>query len=334
MFRTDFFLIVLKKYEETNRSRTSLLSYKRDSAIKKEMNTPAQRFAHGLKIFAMLAITQTGFWFTPIASGNGLGNTTKGFTPTREMHPADWSNPEELDRTWKSALFRIPDGNEVIAGTVTDLSSVELSSGQKRLPTIIYLHGCSGIWSGTYTRMDVFAQSGFAVIAPASFARKKYPKSCDPVKKIGGLYRAVLKMRQLDALHAIREARKLSWVDPDNIFLMGFSEGGIVSATLSIESGQSVRARVIEGWTCRAGWPEYRGLNRAAGEPILTLVAAGDPWFQNYWTKGNCTKFINTENGSRSVVYDTGPLQYKHSLLDSRGVQHLVIEFLRTHIVQ
>ena len=106
--------------------------------------------------------------------------------------------------------------------------------------------------------MDVFAQSGFAVIAPASFARKKYPKSCDPVKKIGGLYRAVLKMRQLDALHAIREARKLSWVDPDNIFLMGFSEGGIVSATLSIESGQSVRARVIEGWTCRAGWPEYQ----------------------------------------------------------------------------
>ena len=125
MFRTDFFLIVLKKYEETNRSRTSLLSYKRDSAIKKEMNTPAQHFAHGLKIFAMLAITQTGFWFTPIASGNGLGNTTKGFTPTREMHPADWSNPEELDRTWKWRFSGF---------------QMEMRSSRARLPTFPLLN--------------------------------------------------------------------------------------------------------------------------------------------------------------------------------------------------
>ena len=32
-------------------------------------------------------------------------------------------------------------------------------------------------------------------------------------------------MRQLDALHAIREARKLKWVDPDNIFLVTDSDG-------------------------------------------------------------------------------------------------------------
>ena len=291
-------------------------------------------FSLCLRICAIIVIAQTGLWFPAAVSSNGLDNTTKEFTSTGEMIPADWSDPEELDRTWKSAIIRIPDEHQVIAGVLTDLSSVELSSGSKRLPTVIYLHGCGGIWSGTYTRMDVFKRNGFAVIAPVSFARNKYPKSCDPVKKIGGFYRAVLKMRQLDALHAIRETRKLNWVDPNNIFLVGFSEGGIVSATLSTESGQPLRARVIEGWTCRAGWPEYRGLNAAAIEPMLTLVAEGDPWFQNYWTKGDCTKFINTENGSQSVVYDTGPLRYRHSLLDSVDVQQLVVGFLQAHVVE
>ena len=115
---------------------------------------------------------------------------------------------------------------------------------------------------------------------------------------------------------------------------MGFSEGAIVTATLSAELDQPLRARVIEGWTCHAGWSEYRGLNRTINEPVLTLVAEGDPWFQNYWTKGDCTEFINKENGSRSVVYDQGPLRYKHSLLDSGVVQQVVISFLQAHLVE
>ena len=120
---------------------------------------------------------------------------------------------------------------------------------------------------------------------------------------VGGFYRGVLKMRQLDALHAIREARKLNWVDPDNIFLVGFSEGAIVSATLSADSDQPLRARVVEGWTCHAGWSEYRGLNSTINEPVLTLVAKGDPWFQNYWTKGDCTEFSKKEDGSKIIIH-------------------------------
>ena len=291
-------------------------------------------FLFGLKICGIALIVQTGLWFPTAVSSNDLNNSTKEFTATGEMIPADWADPEELDRTWRAALIRLPDKHQDIGGVLTDLSSIKVSPEFKRLPTIIYLHGCGGIWPGTHARMDAFQRNGFAVITPVSFARKKYPKSCDPVKEVGGFYRDVLKMRQLDALHAIREARRLNWVDPNNIFLVGFSEGAIVSATLSTESDQPLRARVIEGWTCHAGWPEYRGLNRAAIEPVLTLVAEGDPWFQNYWTKGDCTEFINKENGSRSVVYDQAPLRYKHSLLHNEDVQQLVIAFLQAHLVE
>ncbi|MED5534425.1 MAG: dienelactone hydrolase family protein [Pseudomonadota bacterium] len=294
------------------------------------------RVVKSFSLFAgVVALSVCGAIWPPIAvSGNDMNNSNKEFTATEKMNPADWADPEELDRTWRAALIRLPEKHQEIPSDLTDPSSVKVSPELKRLPTIIYLHGCGGIWSGTHARMDAFQRSGFAVIAPVSFARNKYPQSCDPVIKVGGFYRGVLKMRQLDALHAIQEARKLKWVDPENIFLVGFSEGAIVSATLSAEPDQPLRARVVEGWTCHAGWSEYRGLNPTINEPVLTLVAEGDPWFQNYWTKGDCTEFINKENGSRSVVYAQGPLRYEHSLLDSGIVQQLVISFLQAHLAE
>ena len=135
------------------------------------------------------------------------------------MYPTDWSNSDELQRTWEAALVRIPTNHQVFAGQISDLSLKALLLKAK-LPTIIYLHGCSGVWWGTYIRLDFFAENGFAVIAPASFARAKYPKSCEPATKKAGLYRDILKMRQYDALHAITNAKQLDWVDSKNIFLL------------------------------------------------------------------------------------------------------------------
>jgi dienelactone hydrolase len=63
-------------------------------------------------------------------------------------------------------------------------------------------------------------------------------------------------MRQYDALNAIKNAKQLDWVDARNIFLVGFSEGGITSATVSTDFDSGINARVIEGWACHAGWSE------------------------------------------------------------------------------
>ena len=268
-----------------------------------------------------------------LASGNGLNNQTKQFTPNSMMSAIDWSSPDELGRTWQASLVRLPHNHKVFAGQISDLPPEGLSV-EKQLPTVIYLHGCSGIWWGTYIRLDFFAENGFAVIAPASFARAKYPKSCDPATKRAGLYRETLKMRQYDALNAIKNAKQLDWVDARNIFLVGFSEGGITSATVSTDLDSGVNARVIEGWTCHAEWSEYRGINASSSEPVLALVADQDPWFQNPWTRGSCGRYMNSDNGSRSVVYSTGPLMSKHSLLDDPDVQNLVLEFLQAHRVE
>ena len=124
----------------------------------------------------------------------------------------------------------------------------------------------------------------------------------------------------------------MPWVDGDNVFLMGLSQGGITTATFFSESPEkSLRARVVEGWTCHAGWPEYSGVSAPDDEPVLTLVGSKDPWFQNRRTKGDCTKFINPSNGSKSVVYSSGYISTRHELLESTEVQDTVLEFLEQH---
>ena len=132
-------------------------------------------------------------------TGSGLHNSTKAFTPPSEMKRADWSDPAELERAWLAARVRIPDPD----GGYVSTTMKELNGRSRDIagtwPTVIYLHGCTGAWSGTYTRINFLARNGYAVIAPVSFARQKYPRSCNPERHQGGLYRATLYMRQNDA---------------------------------------------------------------------------------------------------------------------------------------
>ena len=106
------------------------------------------------------------------------------------------------------------------------------------------------------------------------------------------------------------------------------SQGGITTATLE-ETGRPVNARVIEGWGCHAGWSEYKGLNAAPGQPVLSLVAARDPWFRADYLQGDCGAFVADpeSSGSRSVVFDSS----RHELLELSEARHIVKAFLARH---
>ena len=249
----------------------------------------------------------------------------KGGTSHAEMRPSDWSDPDELKRTWDGAKVRIPLDTGIIKASMKNLK--EIPAGRK-FPTVIYMHGCNGFWTGTDRRVDFIAKLKFAVIAPDSFARNKAPTSCEPLKHRGGMYRPTLIMRQNEAAYAIREARNLPWVDSKNIFLMGLSQGGITTATFS---GEPVKARIIEGWGCHAGWPEYHGLNAPVNEPVLSLVGDKDPWFQNPVLQGDCGEFMSND-ASQSVVFKSGSLRYRHELLEYPKVKDVVQKFLEANL--
>ena len=167
-------------------------------------------------------------------------NSSRTFTDNSEMFEKDFLSPDELNLPWINALVRIPKND----GGVFRSSIRELDNNEKILKnkykTIIYLHGCAGHWSGTAKRIDFFAKNGYAVIAPPSLARKKYAQSCDTTKSRGGMYRKVLKIRQIDAEYAVLRAKKLNWTDSDNIFLVGLSEGGITTATYNPENPKQI----------------------------------------------------------------------------------------------
>lgn len=270
----------------------------------------------------------------PQVRADGLNNTTKTFTEPNDISPSDWSDPKELERTWQAALVQIPDGTgrSIKTGIVQLMS--KLRGSLKKYPTVIQLHGCGGLWSGTERRADFLANNGFLVIAPASFARTKYAKSCDIQTRAAGLYRAVLNMRQNDAAYAIAKTRQLPFVDQNNVFLSGHSEGAVVAATFKAKNPKhKVKARVVESWTCTAlGWNEYNGVQAPKTEPVLTLLAGQDPWFQNFVTRGDCARHLSKTNGSRSLVYRDAPLSRRHSLLNYEQPQQDVLKFLKAQL--
>lgn len=261
---------------------------------------------------------------------DGLHNTTKRFTPAAAMRQSDWSDPAELARPWGAALVRVPTGE----GRSKRLTTSELlrwrpKTGAKH-PVVVYMHGCSGIWSGTRARVKLMADLGFVVIAPASFARRKYARSCNSEAHRGSLYRGALPLRQFDAEHALVRLRALPFVDHERIVLMGFSEGAIVAATYRArQSAGHITHRVIEGWTCHAGWPEYDGLNAARNEPVLALLGANDPWFRRPALKGHCGTRMSRRNDSRSVVFTSPALARQHALLEHRQPRAELLNWLR-----
>ena len=258
-------------------------------------------------------------------------NSQKIFTKNSNMQTKHFNEESEIKLTWDNALLRVPRANgEIFSSTIKDLQGDE-EFLKNKFKTIIYLHGCSGLWKGTALRLDFFAKNGYAVIAPASMARKKYPQSCDPDIKRGGLYRDILKIRQIDALNAVLNAKALSWTDNNNIFLVGLSEGAITTATyLPKNIASSVNGRIIEGWTCNAGWDEYRGINSPYNEPMMSLVAKFDPWFQIDVLKGDCGKYLNKNPLSKSIVVDDPILSKGHGLLHDQNIQKTTLEFLKS----
>jgi dienelactone hydrolase len=262
----------------------------------------------------------------------GISTPHRTFTSVEDMQPSDWHSPDELDRAWQQSVVRIPHEKSISQTSMRDIEAKHFP--EIALPVIIYLHGCTGHIAGSIQRMEWLAKHGFIVIGPDSLARKKYPQSCDPYSFRGGLYRETLIMRQQDALYAVKQARSLDWVDADNIFIVGHSEGGITAATMTSDSDEHrVNARVIEGWTCHAvGWEEYSGIKAPKSEPVMTLVGEKDPWFQSEYTRGDCTSFIDKSNGSQSIVISEGHLAHKHDLLLDQELQIKVIAFLRKHM--
>ena len=253
------------------------------------------------------------------------------------------NDPNELSRALDKAIVGIPltyselpappeteailkiIGDEFVIGVMKDMAH-DLGNipSRMKIPLVIYMHGCDGLTGQEREDIHFIVRNNYAVIAPDSFARKFRPKSCDPYTYTGGLFRGVLSFRLAEARHAHELAKTLPWVDKQNIFMMGFSEGGITTARY--DRG-GLAGKIILGWTCNSGWPEYAGITGPRDEPILAVVASNDPWFTHTSTMGDCGDFMLFRSNSESVVIDT----YSHAIQALPEVRERILQFLEVN---
>jgi len=228
----------------------------------------------------------------------------------------------DLERTWDRATVVVP----AIGGRPIRFARIgDGEIGRRRLPTVIYLHGCTGLGDREFLKR--LAAAGYAVIAPDSFARGYRPLQCDPKNKTGGYNLFVYEFRLAEVAFALQRVAELEWVDRNNLFLIGSSEGGVAAA---LYRGDEFNARVIAQWTCN-GAPIVRGLGAPAGEPVLAIVHRGDPWYRPGRTRGqdgDCGQFMGDRPSSRSIVLSGSGA---HNVFTEPGNVATVVAFLERH---
>jgi dienelactone hydrolase len=233
----------------------------------------------------------------------------------------------ELDRTWRSAMVFAPAGNSAGYERLETAALETYLEGQKSRPAalILYAHGCDGLSEISKETGRFLARAGYVLVAPDSFARMTKPMSCDPTRRIGGLHRDVLRWRQDELRYADDRIATITGLRDVRVVLMGHSEGAIVVATVT---NAPAAARIVEGWTCHAGWPEYQGSAAPVGQPVLALVGESDPWFEASVLHGDCGAYLKGPR-QRSLVYRAPNYQAaQHWLSSDPAAQVAILDFL------
>lgn len=155
-----------------------------------------------------------------------------------------------------------------------------------KVPVVLYLHGCAGIGSQGLTYRKLLLKQGYAVFMPDSFARGRLKCGQE-----GPLSQRV-EMRTGEVTNALKELKKLSWVDQHRIILMGFSEGG---NTVDNWSRPGFEAEIILSSACTL--TDTGSPNAPKNVPVLAIVGANDDY-----RPGQSCKITRTIGGSRSIV--------------------------------
>ncbi len=237
----------------------------------------------------------------------------------------------DIQRTWREALVVLPPvqgaDTPLVARQSRDAVArhVQRFPRGTRFPTVVFLHGCTGI--GNLPFLEELARQGYAVVAPDSFARRYRPLQCDPETSRGGQNLFIYDFRAAELTYALERLQEQPWVDLDNLFLIGASEGAVTAALFR---GDVFNARVIAQWTC-TGAPLVAGIGAPRRTPILAIVREDDPYYAAANTpgqQGHCGVHMVERAESRSLVVQAGAGDTAHDVLSDPGAVAVIFEFL------
>lgn len=197
----------------------------------------------------------------------------------------------DVQATWREAQIVVPaeESRQRCAGRGRH-DCLQQISGDKKLPVVVYMHGCTGPNIGV---VDDFARFGYITVAPNSLARAKRTVDCE----VGSNKKQIMQLRFQEAAYAARMLKELPMVDQKRLILAGFSEGGVTAA---LHPGDEYAARVILGWTCTSSDSWWTGIRGPRNAPALAIVGGRDHYYLNNVNAGQCR--VGARPKSRSIV--------------------------------
>ena len=130
-------------------------------------------------------------------------------------------------------LFAERDGNQIYG-----IIYIPQNAGEQ-MPAIIYSHGFGGSYQHGIQYAEAMAARGYAVYC-FDFCGGSPGSRSD-----GSQYEMSIFTEQQDLESVIRMIPSLSYVDNDNIFLLGSSQGGVVSAITAADNSEDIAGAVL-----------------------------------------------------------------------------------------
>lgn len=181
---------------------------------------------------------------------------------------------ETLARTFERAY--------VVLTTETGLFEgrrYELSNDVAKRPTVLFLHGSSGINPATKELARRLAYRGYAFIAPDSMTtegRITYTSPIDPK-----IYEEIHAMRAEELRFAAMHLMELPFFD-GRFAVAGTSEGGVSVARFSSLPNTPEAARLIFSWSCEDNYHvTAHRTNIPESIPVLNVMSTEDKFFSH-----------------------------------------------------
>ena len=171
--------------------------------------------------------------------------------------------------------------------------------GEGPFPTVVLMHGCGGWQSAVRLTLSSYAsfliKNGFAVLNLDSFGprRNSGGEVCASFQKL----KEARAYRTADAFDAMRYLKTQAFVDENNIFLMGQSNGGSVAINVAKSKSLEAGFRAVVAYYPWCGAFGSRKVDLSS--PLLVLGGAQDDWVPPQ----ACKKTVSTGEELRVMIY-------------------------------
>ncbi|MCP4876002.1 MAG: prolyl oligopeptidase family serine peptidase [Gammaproteobacteria bacterium] len=171
--------------------------------------------------------------------------------------------------------------------------------GDGPFPAVVLMHGCGGLQAPVRAALrkhaEYLVRHGFVALSLDSFGSRQNGEGwvCKSFERL----MAARRYRVADALDALKHLGSLGFVDTDNVFQMGQSNGGSVSIRLAQLDVPAFRASAAYYPWC--GTFNRLGSKAMLTSPLIVLAGANDDWTP----PADCMTVQSTGADYQSIVY-------------------------------